>query len=694
MDSRHDPLRSQPTPRPHLAPSSSAPASAVDVEAPPRPLAREEVDPRHRWDLTAIFAGWEEWEQACDELGELVDRLARLQGTLRDDTVEGPAALLVVLRLQDEIGQLAHRVWYYPALTYDQDQRDNTVNAHRQRVQVLFARWEQAGAWFKPELLKLPLSTVRQWMDAGSGANANGGLALYRFKLEDLYRRQAHVLGEEGERVLSFTSRFADLPDEAYSALSTADMRYPSVRLSDGREVVVSYGQYRTLLATHRVQRDRAAVFTSFYDTFERSLNTYAALYNGVCQRDWFGAMARRYGTTLEAALDGNRIPTEVVEKLIETTRAGTAPLQRYHRLRRRVLFGAPEHGDGRGRPLPLEGQGEGGSGVGHEPGEGVGRGAAARYARGGDDGYHLYDTSIPLLEADRRYPYDEAVRWVIESAAPLGADYQGRVRAVFTGRYVDVYENEGKRSGAYSAGVYGVHPYMLLNYNDTLDDLFTLAHETGHTLHSLLSHETQPFTYASYTIFVAEVASTLSEALLLDALLAKSTDPRERVVLLQHAIDSIAGTFYTQVLFAEWELEAHRAAERGEPITGETLSERYFALLQHYYAGAIDLDSLYRITWARIPHFFQSPYYVYQYATSFAASAQIAQALRRAPGETDREQVVQRYLELLRSGGNDYPIEQLLAAGVDLTRPEPVEAVVAELDRLVGQLEAEIDAL
>src|SRR6185436_19059492 len=267
-------------------------------------------------------------------------------------------------------------------------------------------------------------------------------------------------------------------------------------------------------------------------------------LYNGVCQRDWFGAMARRYKTTLEAALDGNRIPTEVVERLIETTRAGVAPLQRYHRLRRRVL--GPEVA-----------------------------------------GYHLYDTSIPLLEGEKRYPYDEAVRWVIDSAAPLGADYQRRVR--------DVYENAGKRSGAYSAGVYGVHPYMLLNYNDTLDDLFTLAHETGHTLHSLLSHESQPFTYASYTIFVAEVASTLSEALLLDALLANSDDPRERALLLQHAIDSITGTFYTQVLFAEWELEAHRAAERGEPITAETLSERYFALLQHYYGEAVELDPLYR---------------------------------------------------------------------------------------------------
>jgi len=636
--------RLQPADRRNASGAGTDRASVVEAEAPPRSRVREEIDARYRWDLSPIFMSWEEWEGACDEMGKLVDGLALLQGTLS----RGPAALLAVLQLQDELGQLAHRVWYYPSLTYDQDQRDNTVNAQRQRVQVLFARWEQAGAWFKPELLQLPLATVETWMDE------NSELALYRFKIEDLYRRQEHVLGEEGERVLSFTSRFADLPDEAYSALSTADIRYPTVRLTDGREVTVSYGQYRTLLATHRVQRDRAAVFAAFYETFDRSLNTYAALYNGVCQRDWFGAMARRYRTTLEAALDGNRIPAEVVERLIETTRAGVAPLQRYHRLRRRLLERDAD---------PLE-------------------------------GYHIYDTSIPLLEGEKRYPYDEAVRWVIDSAAPLGADYQRRVREVFAGRYVDVYENSGKRSGAYSAGVYGVHPYMLLNYNDTLDDLFTLAHETGHTLHSLLSHESQPFTYASYTIFVAEVASTLSEALLLDALLQNSDDPRERALLLQHAIDSITGTFYTQVLFAEWELEAHRAAERGEPITAETLSERYFALLRHYYGDAIELDPLYRITWARIPHFFQSPYYVYQYATSFAASAQIARALRAAPDAASREAVVERYLQLLRAGGSNYPIDQLHAAGVDLTRSEPVEAVVAELDRLVGQLESELAAL
>ncbi|HVS02082.1 MAG TPA: oligoendopeptidase F, partial [Thermoanaerobaculia bacterium] len=586
-------MRRQPPLQP-LLPAAGAGAATL---APPHGLARAQIGERYRWDLKQIFPGWSEWEEACADFARQVEEYAALQGTL----AQGAASLVAALERHDRLGELAHRVWYYPSLMYDEDQRDNAINARRQRVQVLFARWEQAAAWFKPELLAIPLDAVRRWMDA------EPRLAHFRFRVEDLFRVRGHVLGEEGERILSFTSRFAELPDDAYAALSTADVRWPTLTLPSGASVTVSYGQYRKILATNRSQPDRAAVFQAFYRTFDSTLNTYAALYNGVCQRDWFGAMARRYPTTLEAALDGNDIPTRVVEQLIATTREGVAPLQRYHRLRRRAL---------------------------------------------GLEEYHLYDSSIPLVDEDLRYPYDEAVRLVLESARPLGEEYVARMRNAFSGRYVDVYENEGKRSGAYSAGVYGVHPFLLLNYNDTLDDLFTLAHEMGHALHTLLSHETQPFTYASYTIFVAEVASTLNEALLLETLLARTGDPRQRAMLLQHAIDSVAGTFYTQVLFAEWELTAHRLAERGEPITAEILCERYLELLRHYYGDSVTVDDLYRITWARIPHFFQSPYYVYQYATSFAASAQLARELRTAESARDRQGVVDRYLRLLRAGG------------------------------------------
>ncbi len=600
--------------------------------------AREEIDERYRWELADIFPDRAAWEAACGELERRIEEVVALKGTLS----QSAARLLDLFRLSDELGQLAHRVWYWAALRYDEDQRDNGIGALRQQVQALMAKWSTATAWVNPEILAIGRETLRAWL-AGSE-----DLALYRFALEDLFRKQEHVLDEAGEQLLSYAARFRATPSEAYQALSTADIRYPTIVLSDGEEVTVTYGRYRAILATRREQKDRAAAFEALYTTFEAALNTYAALYNGVCQRSWFYARARKHPGTLEAALFGDNIPREVVETLIAVTRGNTEPLRRYHRLRKRAL---------------------------------------------GLESYHLYDGSIPLVELERLYPYDKVSTWILDSVAPLGGEYREKMSRAFTGRWIDVYENEGKRSGAYSAGVYGVHPYMLLNYNDTLDDLFTLAHELGHTMHTLLAYESQPFVYADYSIFVAEVASTLNEALLLDTLLAHSEDPRERAVLLQHAIDTILGTYYSQVLFAEFEWKAHRLAEEGKPITAEALNELYSGLLQAYYGDAVDLDDLYRITWARIPHFYGSPFYVYQYATSLAASAELAREIRRA-GESERGEVVRRIHGLLRAGGSDYPMELLRRAGVDLSRPEPFRAVGERLDRLVGRLEEELTAL
>jgi oligoendopeptidase F len=364
-----------------------------------------------------------------------------------------------------------------------------------------------------------------------------------------------------------------------------------------------------------------------------------------VAEGDWFVAQARGYGSTLAAALHGNDIPESVVHTLISTTRENVEPLQRYHRLRRRALQ---------------------------------------------LDDYHLYDGSIPLVaDFSRSYPYGEVLPWIVDSVAPLGTEYQRLMAGALSSRWIDVYENEGKQSGAYAAGLYGVHPYVLLNYNDTIDDVFTVAHELGHALHTLLSQQAQPFRYARYTIFVAEVASTLNEALLLEALLARSDDPAERAVLLQHAIDTIAGTFYAQVLFAAWELEAHRLVEQGQPLTADTLGALYHRLVSELYGDAVTVDPIYAVTWARIPHFFRSPYYVYQYATCFASSASLLQQIR-----TEGDAAKARYLELLRAGASDHPMTLLARAGVDLRRAETVTAVGAQLAGLVDRLERELRAL
>jgi oligoendopeptidase F len=612
-----------------------APADAPAAQAL---RERQAIDDRYKWNLGSIFADWDAWQASYDELDRLVAEFAGLQGTLAG----GADRLLAALQLRDRIGQLEYKVWYFASLFHDQDQRDNQADARRQQVQILFAKAAQASAWFDPELLAIPLATVQQWLDASPA------LAVYRFAVEDLYRQQEHVLDEKGEHLLSLSSRFATAPFDAYAALSTADLKPPSITLPSGASATLTYGQYRALLATNRSQEDRAAAFRAFHESYHANVNTYAALYNGVLQRDWFYAQARGYKTTLDAALHGNNIPPAVVHNLVAQTKAGTEPLRRYHRLRKRVL---------------------------------------------GIDSYHMYDTAIPLVAVDEHYPYDQAVEWLPESVAALGAAYQAQMREILRGQCIDVYENAGKRSGAYSAPVYGCPPFMLLNYNDTLDAVFTLAHEMGHSMHTVLAHAHQPFVYANYTIFIAEVPSTLSEALFLRFMLERTSDPRERVVLLQHAIDGIVGTFFTQVMFADYELQAHRLVEEGRPITSEVLGEIYFNLLQAYHGDSVDYDQQSRVTWTRIPHFYNTPYYVYQYATCYASSAEILQQIDAAPA-AEREHAVERYLSLLKSGGSDHPMTLLKRAGVDLSQPETVQAVVHQLDALVTQMEAAIEKL
>jgi oligoendopeptidase F len=597
--------------------------------------SREEIPGKYKWDLCSICRDWEEWTAAYKRLEVAVEEFAAFQGTL----AAGPDQLLAAFRAMDDMGALSYRVWYFAALQYDEDQRNNDINARRQQVQILFARQQQASSWFNPELLAIPFDTIRGWLDARSD------LSTYRFAIESLFHEQEHVLDKDGERLLSYAGRFNSVPHDSYAALTTADMKFPSITLSTGEHVTLSYGQYRAILETNRHQEDRAAAYRAFHGAYAANQNTYAALYNGVLQRDWFHARARKYASTLDAALHGNNIPPAVVENLIAVTRQGVEPLRRYHRLRRRVL---------------------------------------------GVDTYRLFDVFVPLVEHDVRYPYDEVGEWIVESVAPLGPEYQRDVRRALEERWIDVFENEGKRHGAYSAPVYGAHPYMLLNYNETLDAVFTLAHEIGHSMHTLLAHRTQPFVYAGYTIFVAEVPSTLNEALFLDFMLKRASSRVERTLLLQHAIDSIAGTFYTQVLFADFELQAHRLVEQDRPVTAETLNDAFRSLVRDYYSDAIDEEAESTATWSRIPHFFSTPYYVYQYATCFASTARLMQDLR-ASEASRREDAVDRYLSLLRAGGSDYPMTLLSRAGIDLSQPDTVRAVVTELDGLVNRLEEEL---
>ncbi len=606
--------------------------------AVPNTRNRDEIPDQYKWNLSDIYANWEEWEAGLQEMQTKMAEFAELQGTL----AESPENVLRAYQINDELGVIAFRVFRYPQLMLDTDTRNNDVSARLQQVSIAFYHFNVATAWFTPEVLAIPWETMEQWL------NDNPEFADYRFTIEDTYRQQEHVLDEQGEQLLSFGSQFTGSPGNIYQQLSTSDIVYPEVVLADGDTVTASYGQYSAVLGTNRNQADRSLFSREFYGVYQQNINTYASIYASILQRDWFLAQARNYPTTLHADLDGNNIPVEVYENLVSTVYEGVAPLQRYHELRARMME---------------------------------------------LDSYHPYDGRIPLVEFDEEYPFDEVTEMIIESVEVFGEEYQNQLREALEGGWIDVYENDGKRSGAYSAGVYGVHPYMLLNYTDTLEDLFTLQHELGHTMHTVLSYGNQPFANAHYTIFVAEVASTLNEALLLDYMLERTEDPEERIALLQHMIDSIVGTFYTQVLFADFERRAHVLVEEGQPITSDVLNATYMELLQHYYGDSMEIDDYYEATWSRIGHFFRSPYYVYQYATCYASSAKILQDITTG-SRRERRAAVERYLDLLKSGGSDYPMEQLRAAGVDLSNPEVIQAVVDQLDTLVGQLEEEINRL
>jgi len=614
---------------------SSTPAglAAADAERPATRV-RSQIPAEYRWDFSAIYPDWAAWEADMQRIDGVMNAFVQLKGTLKN----GADALVKAELARDEVGKLEYRLYRYPQLQRDVDGTDQAIAGRFQRVLALFAKFDAATAWFEPELLALPEAEVKGWVAR------TPALAPYAFGITDSFRKQRHVLDAEGERLLALAGPAGRAGISTYEELSTTDIKFPTIATSDGKSVKLSPGNYAALLESNPNQADRAKAAAAHVGTYGAQANTYAAIYAGILQRDWFNAQARRFTTTLDAALYDHDVPRSVVETLIATTRAGTAPLQRYARLRKK-LMGLAE--------------------------------------------YHPYDGARPLFESTQKYTYARASALALEAVAPLGADYLQRYKKFVGGGRIDVYENDGKRSGAYSAGVYGVGPYQLLNHNDTLDSAFTLAHEGGHAMHTVLSYENQPFSTANYTIFVAEVASTTNERFLLETLLKKTTDPKERFLLLQHAVDSIVGTFYTQVLFADFELQAHQLVEQGQPLTTDVLNKLYAGLMKTYYGDALVIDDFYQWTWARIPHFYRTPYYVYQYATCFASSAQLFKQMTTGSAAS-KQAATERYLTLLKSGGNDHPMAQLKKAGVDLTERATVQAVVDQLDALVSQMETE----
>ena len=600
--------------------------------------SREEIPAKYKWDLSVIYSNWEEWEAGLKEMEAKMDLITSYKGKLKEN-VEN---LIAAKKLQDEIGILSYKVYRYPQLTLDTDTRNQDAASKLQQVQIVFAKFGTATSWVNPELLEIPWGKMEKWLDN------NSELDPYRFGIENLFRQQKHVLDEEKETLLSYFSQFNGTPSDIYASISTTDVKFPEIELSNGEKIKATNGNYSKVLATNQNQDDRKKIFEAHYGTYTDYKNTYASIYDAVCKKDWASARASNYSSSVESYLESNNIPMEVYTNLVNTVKANTAPLKKYNELRKRAL---------------------------------------------GLEKYYSYDGSISLIDSDVSYKYDDATNLVLASVKPLGQDYQNKLKTALAGGWLDVYENTGKRSGAYSAGVYGVHPYMLLNYNETISAVFTLGHELGHTMHTLLAQENQPFSNEGYTIFVAEVASTFNERLLLDYFLDKTDDPKERIALLQQAIRGITGTFYFQTLLADYELQVHQMVEDGKPITADVLDAIMEGLYDVYYGDSQEKDEFLKSVWARIPHVFRSPFYVYQYATCFVSSAKIYNDLMKAP-ESEKGKLVDNYLNLLKSGGNNYPMEQLKLAGVDLTQPETMNAVIEEFGKLVDKLEIELNRL
>ena len=597
---------------------------------------RDNIGQEYKWNLSDIYENYSAWEKDFEKVGELKGELAKFKGQFGNE-----GKLLEFFQKQEEMDKISYKLYRYPQLARDLNSSDKEAVEHLQKVQFLFAEISTELSWVNSELVD-NRENIEKWIEKKEFDD-------YRFGLKNLFRLQKHILEEKESKLLSYYSSFFSSPRSIYSEVTVTDVEWPQVTLSSGEKVDVTPANYSKILSTNRNQEDRKLMFQTFYTIYEKKKNTIAAIYNSILQKGIASKKAYNYDSFLLSHLESDNIPEEIYLNLVNTAKNNTKPLQRYLKLRKKIL---------------------------------------------GLEKYYNFDGSINLIEFDKEYEYDDAKEIVLNSVAPLGKDYVEKMKKAISEGWLDVFEAKGKRTGAYSAGVYGVHPYMLLNYNKTLDSVFTLAHELGHTLHTLYSHENQPFSMADYTIFVAEVASTFNERLLLDYMLENTNDPKERIALLEQEIGNIVGTFYFQALLADYEYQAHKLAEAGEPITAEVLSKIMEDLFDKYYGDIIEKDDLIYIFWARVPHFFNSPFYVYQYATCFASSAILYEKMINSSDESEKKQTLDKYIQLLSSGGNDFPMEQLKKAGVDLSKIETIEAVAKQFDLLLDKLEVEIGKL
>ena len=589
---------------------------------------RDEIPLEYTWDLTTIYPNDTAWEQDVARLEQMLPEIAALKGTLS----AGPQELLRVLETRDRVYMLLEQIYVYAMRRRDSDSTDARAQALAERAGTLLARVSAAAAFVEPEILAVPDETIQAWL------RAEPALQVYQYALEELARQRAHVRSAEVEALLAEASDIARAPNTVFDMLTEADLTFGTIEDEDGNPVQLSQGRYGRFMESknRRVRRD---AFKTLYQGFGSLRNTLGTLLAAEVRTHVFYARARNYESCLHAALEPHDIPIDVYTNLVATVDQNLPRLHRYMGIRKRLM---------------------------------------------GLDELHMYDLYAPLVpEVDITVKYDEAVAMIQAGLAPLGPEYAAALKQTFGSRWIDVYENVGKASGAYSDGAYTTAPFILLNYQDRLNDMFTLAHELGHSMHSFFTRRTQPYVYGNYTMFVAEVASTLNEALLTDYLLKTRDDPALRKHLIVQQLEDIRTVLFRQTMFATFELDIHRRAEAGEPLTADRMSELYRALVERYHGPEVVIDDEIALEWARIPHFYRS-FYVYQYATGISAALALSRQILE-----EGQPAVERYLQFLSSGSSRSSIDLLRDAGVDMTTPQPIQQALDTFDRLLDELEA-----
>ncbi len=592
---------------------------------------RSKVPDKYKWNLADIYPSDAAWRADKEKLVAEIPAIGQFRGTLGTSAARLADALDLVTRLNNQFARLS----VYASLAADQDTRVSSYQAMQQEMVQIGANLGAEAAFIDPEILKLEPATIDRFL------REEQRLAVYRHYLHDLQRRRDHTLSDAEEKILAASSVVASAPGSIYNIFSNADFPYPSVTLSSGKTVEIDSAGF-TLYRALPSREDRQKVMSAFFGALGAYGNTFGTTLNAQIQSDVFYARSRKYETSLDAALDGPNIPRTVYMRLVEGVNKHLPTFHRYLSLRKRMM---------------------------------------------GLQELHYYDLYAPLVgSVDLTYSVEEAQQQILAALKPMGADYIGVATRAFNDRWIDMYPTEGKRSGAYSnGGAYDVHPYILMNYNGKYTDMSTLAHELGHAMHSYYSNKTQPFATASYPIFVAEVASTFNEELLIERMLAMIKDPKARLSLLGNYLENIKGTVFRQTQFAEFELRAHELAEKGQPLTGEALDKLYAEITRKYYGHdkkVSIVDDYIAHEWSYIPHFYRT-YYVFQYATSFTASVALAsKVLDGDPAAT------KRYLSFLSAGGSKYPIDLLKDAGVDMTTPEPLELTMKKMNREMDDME------